>query len=498
MHRLTVIILLAAAALGSAFAQDGTLELAVDQSPVGLDPHLATAFSTFAVIGQIYDGLVELDADLQLEPALAESWEVSDDGLTYTFKLRPDIQFHNGRPVTSQDIIYSFDRIMAEETGSPIASRFTEVESVEAPDDQTVVFHLKAPFAPLLSSLVDLTVVPQEVVAEHGDLQQVAVGTGPFMLEEWVPDTYLLLKANPNYYREGQPGVAALKYNIVPEASTRAAGLRSGTYHLLPSVDPATAEILRDAPNITLLETQDMAYGLLGMNVNRPPLGDPKVRRAINMAINRDEIVDAVYFGNAVPGGPLSPALTNWALSTDEYDCYGADPEAAKALLAEAGHEDGFDLEILTFGTITEVSDMAQVLQAQLQDVGINASVNIEEFGNFVQDWKNSDFDTFASRNGGNVDPDGYLYRTFRSGGSTNVFGYSNPEVDALLEEGRTTVDYEERYDIYAELQRKLACEGPIAHVVYGTLFSAYGDNVEGFRQIPTGDLRYLRNVTLE
>lgn len=499
MHKCLALLLAALLLSGASFGltQSSTLEIAVDQSPVGLDPHIATAFSTFVVIGQIYDGLLELNADLGLEPALAESWAVSDDGLSYTFTLRDGVVFHNGRAMTSADVVYSFERIMAEETGSPLAGRFAQVEAVATPDPRTVVFTLKAPFAPFLANLVTLFVVPQEVVETHGNLQQVAVGTGPFMLQEWVPDTYLLLTANPAYYRPGEPGLAALRYVIVPEASTRAAGLRGGTFHFLPDVDPATAETLRGARNVTLLGTQDLAYSLLGLNVTRPPLDNPLVREAINLAVNREEIVEAVYFGNAVPGGPLGPGLKDWVLPTSDFPCYASDPAAARALLAEAGYPNGFDLEIITFGTIRVVGDVAQVLQAQLQEVGINATVNVQEFGSFVQNWRNSDFDAFVSLNSGHVDPDGYLYRTFYTGSSTNVFQYSDPEVDALLRVGQTTVDPAARYEIYAQLQRMLACHGPIVHIAYGTLFSAHRDNVVGFEQIPTRGLRYLRNVTL-
>lgn len=491
----TLFITVAFLLLGTVFAQSGTLEVAIDQSPVGLDPHVATAFSTFAVIGQIYDGLVELNSDLELEPALAESWEVSDDGLTYTFILRDGVTFHNGRVMTSEDVVYSYNRIMAEETGSPTASRFTQVGSVEAPDLQTVVFTLEGPFAPFLSNLTDLTVIPREVV-EEGNVQQEAIGTGPFMLEEWVPDTYVLLRANPDYYREGEPGVEAIRFNIVPEASTRAAGLRSGEYGFLPDVDPATAETIRGMPGVALLETQDLAYTLLGLNVSQPPFDDPRVREAINLAIDRDEIAQAVYFGNAVPGGPLSPGLSEWTLDTDEFSCYQSDPEAASALLAEAGQE-GLEFEMLTFGTIPVVSDLAQVLQAQFERAGITATVNVAEFGTFVQRWQNSDFEAFVSLNGGSTDPDGYLYRTFYTGGSTNVFKYSNPEVDALLDEGQTVTAAAARFETYAQVQRELACTGPAAHVAYGTLFTAVGEGVQGFEQLPTRSLRYLRNVTL-
>jgi len=490
-------IMLIVLAFGLAWGQSGTLELAVDSSPAGLDPHKVTAFSSFAVISQIYDGLLELNADLQLEPALAERYEISDDGLTYTFTLREGVVFHNGRPLTADDVVYSLERILDPETGSPQASRFTQITSAEAADATTVVFTLSEPFAPFLSNMPNLFVVPREVVEANGDLQQVAVGTGPFVLVEVVPDTYLRLEANPNYYRPNEPGVAALRYNVVPEASTRAAGLRTGTYHLIPDVDPTTALTLGAAANVTVLEVPGLAYTLLGMNVTRAPFDDPRVRAAINVALDREELVEAVFLGNAVAAGPLSGALTDWAVDLASFPCYAGDASAARALLAEAGYPDGFAFEILTFGTRRDVSDTAQVVQAQLERAGLSVNVNVAEFGTFVQDWSNSNFDAFVSLNGGNIDPDGYMHRTFITGGSTNVFKFSDPNVDALLERGRTTTDVATRQSIYAELQTALACEGPIAHLNYGTLFSAHRNEVSGFQQIATGNLRYLRSVTL-
>lgn len=500
MNRLVmrlVAVLACAAALSVAAAQTGTLQLAVDQSPVGLDPHKVTAFSSFAVVYAIYEGLLEINADLQLEPALATAYEVSDDGLTYTFTLRDGVTFHNGRSMTADDVVYSLERILDPEVASPQASRFAQVASAEAVDDRTVVFTLTEPFAPFLANMPNLYVVPREAVEEHGDLQQVAVGTGPFRLVEVVPDTYLHLEAHDGYYREGAPGVAALRYNVVPEGSTRAAGLRTGTYHLLPDVDPTTALTLRAAPNVTVLGTDDLAYTLLGMNTTRAPFDDPRVRYAINLMLDRDEIVDAVHLGEAVPAGPLSPALADWAVSTDAFTCYDHDVERARGLLAEAGHGDGLSFTILTFGTNRIVADTAQVVHAQLERAGMDVTLNVAEFGTFVQDWQNSNFDVFVSRNGGNIDPDGYLHRTFVTGGSTNVFRYSDDEVDALLERGRTNADPAVRREAYDALQERLACEGPIAHLAYGTLFSAVGSDVQGFQQIPTGHLRYLRDVTL-
>ncbi len=494
--RRTLLTLGLAISLGIGTAQ--TLELAVDSSPAGLDPHVVTAFASTAILGQIYDGLLELNADLELEPALATDYSVSDDGLAYTFELRDGVTFHDGSAFTAEDVVYSYERLVAEETGSPLASRLAQVASVEALDAGTVRFELAAPFAPFLNNLTSLSIVSQEAVEANDGLQQVAVGTGPFMLDEVVPDTYTLLVANPNYYREGEPGVDALRYNVVPEASTRAAGLRTGAYHLIPDVDPATAQTLGNVSGITLLGVQELSYSLLGMNASRAPFNDPVVRNAFNLALDREEIVEAVYFGNAVPGGPLSPGLASWALPTSEYACYGADPEAARAALEEAGYELPIQIELVTLGTVGVVVDTAQVAQAQLAQAGFDLQVSVEELGTFVQRWRNSDFDAFASLNGGNADPDGYLHRTFSTGGSTNVFLFSDPEVDALLDAGQTTVDVTARQAIYADLQRALACEGPVAHVAYATLFTAHADDVVGFQQMPTRGLRYLRNVTLD
>jgi len=202
-------------------------------------------------------------------------------------------------------------------------------------------------------------------------------------------------------------------------------------------------------------------------------------------------------FEYAASDGALSPGLLAWANYTISFACYDTNLDRARELLAEAGYPNGFETSILTFGTIQVVSDVAQVVQAQLRQVGIDVDVNIAEFGAFVQGWRNSDFDMFVSLNGGSSDPDGYLHRTFVTGGSTNVFLFSDPAVDELLNLGRTTSDMAERVNIYDHLQKRLACTGPISHIAYGTLFSAVSDDVEGFQQLPTRSLRYLREVTL-
>ena len=483
------------AAVSSASSQ--TLEVAVDQSPAGLDPHIITAFSSFMVVnGTIYEGLTALDKDLRIAPGLAESWTVSPDGKTYTFKLRANVFFHDGSPMTSEDVVATVRRLQSKDIASPLASRLASVESATAVDPTTVELKLKEPSAPLLASLATIAIVPRGMKTNKDALQKAPVGTGPFKFQEWQPNGYILLSRNDRYWQAGSPKIAGVKFNIVPESATRQVGLVNGQYAMLPNIDAATALQLKGKPGVKLSETLELAYTLIGMNTSRPPFDNPKVREALNYAINRKEIVDAALFGAGVPGGPLSPALQDWALDVKEYACYSHDPAKAQALLKEAG--------VATPVAVTmnvlprqDIKDIAQVVQEQLNKAGFKVELKNQELGQFIQDWRNSNFDLFASTNAGSVDPDEYFYRTFRTGGSTNVFKYSDPSLDTLLDEARASQDKAFRQKAYNEVQRKLACAGPVAHLAYSTLFTATRQNVQGYNIIANRSLSTLKDVSV-
>jgi peptide/nickel transport system substrate-binding protein len=496
MGRMTGMAVAAAAllaAMGPAVAQ--TLEIATGESPVGLDPHVATAFSTVLINSVIYEGLTGIDSALQVAPDLAESWTVSEDGLTYVFTLRPNVMFHDGSRMTPADVVATIRRVLDPATGSPYASRLDMIADAAVTGDRQVTLTLKTPSAPLLSQLAAISIIPAAAATGGTDLQRAPIGTGPFALREWAPDTYLDLVRTPSYWQDGLPKLDGVRFNIVPEASTRQVGLTSGSYQMLPNIDAATALTLEGVPNVSVLETTDLAYTLVGMNVARPPFDDIRVREALNLALDRDEIVEAAYFGRGVPGGPLSPALQAWALPVTDFPCYATDPERAKALLTEAGHTAPLAVTLNVLGSNQTVLDVAQVVQAQLGAGGFEVSLNVQEQGAFIQDWRNGNFAGFVSINGGNPDPDSYFYRTFRTGGSTNVFKFSDVEVDRMLDEGRRTLDPAAREAIYNDVQKRLACDGPIAHLVYGQLFTAIGPGVTGYEMIGTRSARYLRQT---
>ena len=486
--------LIIAAALITAPARAQVLEIATDQSPVGLDPQIATSFATQLITSTIYEGLTAIDPDLHVVPALAKSWTVSDDGRSYRFELRPGATFHNGRALAPADIVASIARIRDPKTSSPYASRFAAVTTVEPDGDSAVRITLDQPSAPFLAQLASLAIIPAEATQ---DLARHPVGTGPFKFREWVPDTYIALDRNPAYWEQGHPALAGLKFDIVPEAATRQLGIQSGTYRMVPTLDAATVAALQGQSRVKILQTQDLAYSLIGLNTTKPPFDKPEVREAVNLALDRSQIADAAYFGKAVPAGPLSPALKDWALPTTDFDCYRTDPAKARKLLQAAGLTLPVKITLNVLGSLRQVVDVAQVVQAQMNKAGFEVALNVQEQGKFIQDWRGGNFEAFASLNSGGPDPDDYFGRTFATGGATNVFKYSNPTLDKLLADARTTQNQADRKHLYDQAQHILACQGPVVHVAYGTLFTAIRADVRNYQPNPTRSLRGLRDASI-
>jgi peptide/nickel transport system substrate-binding protein len=480
---------------GAARAQ--VLQAAVDGSPAGLDPHIITAFNSFQVVnGIIYEGLTAVDKDLRIVPGLARSWTVSPDGKTYVFKLAPGVVFHDGSAMTAEDVVASLNRVLSKEIASPHASRLAAMEKAEATDPTTVTITLKEPSAPFLSSLGLIAVVPKAFLADKDGLQRRPVGTGPFKFKEWQPNGFIELSRHEGYWSKGMPKVDGVRFNIIPESATRQVGIASGQYAMLPNIDAATALQLKGRPGVRLSETLELAYTLVGMNTAKAPFDNAKVREALNYALNRDEIVQAALFGAGVPGGPLSPALKDWALETKSFPCFSHSAAKAQALLKEAGVTAPVPVTLLVLPR-QDIRDIAQVVQAQLNKAGFKAELKIPELGQFVQDWRNSNFDAFVSTNAGSVDPDDYFFRTFRTGGSTNVFKYTNAELDRLLDAARADVNQASRKASYDKVQTMLACDGPVAFMTYGQLFTAARQNVQGFNIIANRSLVSLGNVSL-
>ncbi|WP_019122340.1 ABC transporter substrate-binding protein [Brevibacillus massiliensis] len=471
------------------------LVIAADQDPVGLDPHKVPAVSSNRIYSLVYDSLTKLDDNMSVVPALADSWKLSDDGKTVTFKLHEGVKFHNGREMTSDDVKYSFERILNPDTGAVAKSYFSSVDAIEAPDKYTVVFKLKTPDAAFLANTASAyaSIVPKEVT----DLNKEAVGTGPFELEKMESGQYVLLKKNPNYFVEGMPKVDSIKFQIMKDEAERLAAIRTGKVDLT-TVSADSAKLLESSKNVTIKNYQSMEYSYLGINVAKKPFDDPRVRQAISYAVDRNQLVQTVWKGQAALTGPLSPAQTIWALDTTEYPSYEHNVEKAKQLLAEAGLPNGFNTVIETASTYPDMIETAQVLQQQLKAVGINAEIKQLEWGNYIETWKSKDMDLLVGRNTSGVDPDRSLRFFFSSEGSANVWNYSNAKFDELVQKALEATDQTERKKLYDEAQKLVVEDAPNLFLASPQNFYAVSDKVEGFTPSAAGEVYALVKASVK
>lgn len=496
-----VLFLLLLGSLVSSVGAEDVLVVAKDQAAVGFDPHLVPAASSIQVYQHIYNGLVDTDGEGNIIPELAESWEMVDD-TTYQFNLRENVKFHNGRSMTSEDVKYSFERILDPDTSSIAQSYFTMVEEIETPDDYTVVFKLDSPFAGFLENIAHVwaAVVPKEVVEENGDLRQAASGTGPFKLEEWVPDEQSVLVKNEDYFEEGLPKVDKIQFLVMKDESARIAALRSGQAHL-SSISSDAAEILEAQSNLEIINYPSLNYTYAGFNTNEEPFNDPKVRLALSYAIDREEIADIVYSGQATVTGPVPPPQKVWALDLEEYPSYGGNQiEKAKELLKEAGYEeDELSFTIKTSSTYAYMVDTALAIQSQLSNAGISTNIELVEWGTYIDAWSNTDHQLLVGLNGSGVTPDRALHFFFHTEGTANVWGFSNQEFDELVEKARVTLDQEERYNLYAEAQKLIVNEeAPNLFLNAPYQFYAVNNQVQGFNPTALTGESVLKNVSIK
>src|SRR5690606_34684936 len=405
---------------GIAAAQDddNVLVMARAADTTGPDPHTQTAFESFRLLELIYEPLVNLDADLNIVPSLAESWEFSDDATTLTLHLRQGVTFHNGAEFTAEDVVASFNRILDEATAAAARANYLTIASIDTPDDFTVVFNLSEPDVPLLAALATTNAaIVDSADIESGDVATVANGTGPFILENWTPDQTTTLAANPDWWGEG-PYVDGIEIRIIPDETSILAALRAGTIDFALLNDPLVATLLVDDPTIVLNRVPSISYHVLQLRAAVPPLDKLEVRQAISCAIDRQEVLDTASLGEGQVTGPLTMAA--FKLPTDELFCYEKDLARAQELMAEAGVEP-FTLNVIAANAEppTALAE-AQSIQAQLAEIGITVEIESMELGVYVDRWLAGDFQAAVALNGGRPDPYTMYARYWPSTGNLN------------------------------------------------------------------------------
>ncbi len=499
MKKLFLVIVSAAAiSLGvgtAAFAapMQNMITIGVDQEAVGLDPHIVTAFSSMRRIDLLYNRLVRLDDNLVVVPDLAASWDIPNN-LTYIFHLRKGVRFHNGREMTADDVKFSLERVLDPKTASPGRSYISPIKAVDALDRYTVRIRLSAPLASLLDALTsdNISIVAKEVVQANGNLQKVDGGTGPFMLKEWIPDNSMTLVKFPDYFEKGAPLADGVIFRVIPEQASLLAGVKSGDLDMATINDGAIIRQAAADSSVTVMSKPGLNVRTFSFNTTHKPFDDVRVREAVALALDRSEILSLAEFGMGQPTGPIPVAATQWALPLSKLPFSALDIAKAKSLLAEAGYPNGFSFKLTCSSTYEGGLAVAQVVQNELKAIGLDAQLDVVEWGVYIDKWVKRDFDTMIELRGGSEEPDRFLYRTLYSTGGVNNFLFKDAEVDKLLDQGRTQTKLADRKATYDRLQAAISEKAPLVFLYCPNENQVLGKRLSGFKIIGNGSLYYL------
>ncbi len=460
---------------------ENVLRVGQDAEWTGLDPHVASTVSSFYILANVVESLTTNNDAIELTPLLATEWSQSDDGLTWTFHLREGVHFSNGEEMTAEHVVFSMNRIINPDTGSGRVASVGGSDAVwEAVDSHTVSVTTPAPNAILPTQLASraAAVVHPDSVDENGVIV-VPIGTGPFVVTELDGTISMTLAKNEQYWQEGLPLLDAVEVTVIQEDAAREAALLGGEVDFVTSVASQAVQALQDNPDVQMLVSPALAYKYIGLNLMREPLNDARVRQAIAYAINRDDLCAAGDFGLCTPlyGGPIDTG-SPWYF---DYAPYSQDLDKAKALLAEAGYPDGFEMELMPTSTYQDTVRQAQVLQAQLAAIGIQTTINAPEWAEWLELEGSFQYDGYICSWNGLVDVEAYYYLQHRTDEVFNFTGYSDPDFDALVDQGRQVADFDERYAIYEEANRILVDAVPYVYFYNPAFTRAMSPNVQGY-----------------
>ncbi|MDE0584239.1 ABC transporter substrate-binding protein [Planococcus sp. A6] len=483
---------------------------------VSLDPITVTDGESFKVTKNIFDTLINFgEQDTEIEAGLASDWEASEDGLTYTFQLQEGVTFHDGTDFNAEAVVANFERWAAGDADQfpyykSMFGGFGDeeehvIESVEATGDNEVVIKLKRPQAPFLKNLAmsPFGIASPTAFEEAGEsFGDNPVGTGPFKFVEWQRNDTVTIEKFDDYWVDGEPKLDQVVFRAIPDNSARLNALLSGEIDLADGITPSDSETIENDENLQLFERPSMNVGYLGLTTTREPFDDPKVRQAMNHAIDRQAIVDSFFEGRAeVAKNPMPPVISGY---NDSIEGYEYDPEKAKELLAEAGLEDGFTMELWAMPVprpyMPDGQKVAEAIQSDLSEVGITAEIVSYEWATYLEKAAAGEADAFLlGWTGDNGDADNFLYVLLDQDniGSNNYTYYENQELHDLLIEAQTEVDEDARNELYMQAQEIIHEDAPWVPLAHSTPLLAGGTNVIDFKAHPTGSDK-LSSVDLE
>lgn len=477
-----------------------TLVMIIESSPANLDPRVGTDAQSERLHKLLFDSLVRRDEHFNLQPWLADKWEIPDP-LTYIFHLRRDVKFHNGQPLTSKDVKWTIESTMNGSIITAKASTFKFVEKIEAPDDYTVVIKLKEPYSTLLWNLSDGAI---EMVPYGSDknFSKTPIGTGPFKFVSAEADNYVLIERNDAYWG-GKPKLSKVRFNVIPDTTTRALELRKGSADAaINAMSSDMAVALKSEQNLEVKVEPGTIYMYLAFNLRDPVLKDARVRQALAYATDRQVIIHSLWRDMAEPANSLLP-MQHWAYDASLPN-YEHNVAKANQILDEAGYKKTNGVRFhLTMKTSTEETTrlLAMVLQQQWRDVGVQLDIRTFEFGTFYSDVVKGAFQVYSLRwIGGNEDPDIFEH-VFHSASfppkRANRSYYVNKQVDELIDQGRKELDRGKRKAIYIKLQQIISQDLPYIHLWYLDNVLIHNKRVKNVTVPIEGSYDFLRTAEL-
>ncbi|WP_077330297.1 ABC transporter substrate-binding protein [Virgibacillus siamensis] len=474
---------------------------------VSLDPATVTDTESFKVTQQIFDTLIDFEkGTTELRPMLATDWKISNGGKTYTFKLRKDVKFSDGTDFNAEAVVFNFERWMkgnkSDQTFSYYATMFGGfkgdknhvIKNVKAIDAYTVQFNLNRTFAPFLKNLAmpPFGIGSPTAIKKGGDqFGKTPVGTGPFSLKKWEAKNKIVLKANENYWREGYPKLNRIIFRVIPDNAARLNALKTNEVDMMDGLSPTDLESVNNTEGLHVWYRPPMNVAYMQFNTKRAPFDNKKVRQALSRAINKQALIDAFYAGAASPAKTFLPKTIMGY--NDSIESYEFNLEKAKKMLAEAGYEEGFDMELWTMNNprsyLPEPQKIAQAIQANFKKIGVNVDIRPTDWSTYLDKVHEGVPDAFLlGWIGDNGDPDNFLYNQYAvTGSGPNYTWYKNDKLTKLLTKAQSVTDKNKRIKLYKEAQAIIHQEAPDVPLVHNKEPIVGKSNIKGFKPSPTG-----------
>ena len=475
----------------------GVLKVAGPVDLVGLDPHKVRAESSVRLLNLMYERLVEMDEDSNPMPGLASSWTISEDGLTYTFKIRKGVKFHNGREMTADDILYSYKRMGDPKTGTAYVSHIKNIDSMRAPDDYTVEFTMKKPTATFLIFTANQSainaIVPKEEVEKQGGTLNHPVGTGPFQFVEYIPDQHMIVERFDGYVQPGIPTSGSggnkpayldkIIYRPIKDAAVRNVALKKGEIDYAVRIGWEEFDEMAKHPDVVPYEHPGLAYVFLGFGVEKaknPFIKNAAFRRAIGYCLDLQEIVDGAVFGHSTPNPSLVGAALPFYTETHKKG-YGKNIKKAKALLKEVGY-DGTPVRLSVNKRYIQTYKAAIIVQQMMAEAGIQVRLDVLEWAALLREFKSGEYDMQSFAASAIADPSLGMRRVHSK---RNFAGYKNETLDQLAEKAELINDFDTREKFYEQIHQIMLEDAPVIKLFDHSVAPAARANIKGVKVWP-------------